>query len=77
MQTTEASQTRSLCAGLSPHSSRPNKERPAFSEKARRAARRAAKHALRDDSEHGWSWEGEHTPLTEAERRELRRIRHG
>jgi len=46
-------------------------------EKARRAARRAAKHALRDDAEHGWSWEGPHQPLTEAERRELRRILHG
>ena len=49
----------------------------AEAEKAQRAARRAAKHALRDDAEHGWSWEGEHKPLTDAERRALRKTRHG
>jgi len=35
-----------------------------------------AKHALRDDSEHGWSWDDDaYKPLTADERRKLREIR--
>lgn len=44
---------------------------------ALKGRRREAKWALRDDEEWGWSWDGDWTPLTPAERRILRKIRLG